>query len=216
MSSAKDTTSQAQRIGVMVCSTRKPRACPQIANFVINTIEATVNGTENDLKPTLHLIDLNNWNLPMFNESGVPSQIRDPAQYDHDHTRAWSTEISSYDAFIFVTPQYNWGYPAVLKNAVDYLFNEWKGKPALIVTYGGHGGDKCGGQLRQVLMGLDMVCTSHNVELTFPGRQTTIKAARGHDLQLDGTTEDGLWGGAERERITELYEELLGLLSAKV
>ena len=46
--------------------------------------------------------------------------------------------------------QYNWGYPAVLKNAIDYLYHEWKGKPAAIVSYGGHGGGKGAAQLHQV------------------------------------------------------------------
>ena len=55
-----------------------------------------------------------------------------------------------------VTPQYNWGYPAPLKNAIDHLYSEWGGKPAMIVTYGGHGGTRCADQLRQVLDGLHM------------------------------------------------------------
>jgi NAD(P)H-dependent FMN reductase len=45
---------------------------------------------------------------------------------------------------VFVSPQYNWGYPAPLKNAIDHLYKEWLGKPAVIVTYGGHGGDNVG------------------------------------------------------------------------
>jgi NAD(P)H-dependent FMN reductase len=49
-----------------------------------------------------------------------------------------------------VTPQFNWGYPAVVKNAIDHLYHEWRNKPAAIVTYGGHGGGKCAEQLRQV------------------------------------------------------------------
>ncbi len=52
-------------------------------------------------------------------------------------------------AIVFVSPQYNWGYPAPLKNAIDHLYKEWAGKPAMIVTYGGHGGSKCAAQLRQ-------------------------------------------------------------------
>lgn len=203
----------ARRIGVMVCSTRKPRVCPQIADFVIDTIQSTAS-KELASAASLHKIDLADWNLPVYDESDVPSQIHDPANYDHEHTRKWSAEISSFDAFIFVTPQYNWGYPAVLKNAIDYLYNEWRGKPAFIVTYGGHGGDRCGVQLRQVLMGINMVPTSKNVELSFGGREQTIHAARGNDMQLDGVNGTGMWGGAERKRIAELYKELIGLMSA--
>ena len=60
------------------------------------------------------------------------------------------------DAVVLVTPQYNWGYPAALKNALDHLYREWRGKPAVIVTYGQRGGGKCAKQLRQVADGLHM------------------------------------------------------------
>jgi NAD(P)H-dependent FMN reductase len=64
--------------------------------------------------------------------------------------------VPDQTAIVFVSPQYNWGYPAPLKNAIDHLYKEWAGKPAMIVTYGGHGGGKCAAQLRQVLDGLEM------------------------------------------------------------
>jgi NAD(P)H-dependent FMN reductase len=79
-----------------------------------------------------------------------------PVDYAFEHTLAWSRKVAEAAAFVFVTPQYNWGYPAPLKNAIDHFYKEWLGKPAVIVTYGGHGGDKCGHQLRQVLKGLKM------------------------------------------------------------
>ena len=46
--------------------------------------------------------------------------------------------------------QYNWGYPAALKNALDFLYKEWHNKPAGIISYGGHGGGKAAAQLQQV------------------------------------------------------------------
>lgn len=55
-----------------------------------------------------------------------------------------------------MTPQYNRGYPASLKNALDYLFKKWNGQPAGSIAYGGHGGNKCAVQLHQVLTGLRM------------------------------------------------------------
>ncbi|KAF7114933.1 hypothetical protein CNMCM5793_000703 [Aspergillus hiratsukae] len=72
------------------------------------------------------------------------------------HLVGWSEEIASHAGFIFVTPQYEWGYPASIKNAIDYLFHEWKGKPGMIVSYGGHGGGKAAQQLCQVPQGLPM------------------------------------------------------------
>ena len=98
------------------------------------------------------VVDLKDWPLPMDDECNVPAG----GGYAFEHTRAWSRKISEGDAFVFVTPQYNWGYPAPLKNALDHLYAEWSGKPAMIVTYGGHGGAKCAAQLRQVLDGLEM------------------------------------------------------------
>lgn len=62
--------------------------------------------------------------------------------YHHETTKRWSEKIATYAGFIFIVPQYNWGYPAVLKNALDYLYREWQGKPACLVTFGGHGAHK--------------------------------------------------------------------------
>jgi NAD(P)H-dependent FMN reductase len=205
-------TKQNISVAVVICTSRKPRANPQIANFVIDTINSTQKDRTSKLEPTLHLIDLGEWNLPFFDESGVPSKITDPSQYDHEHTRAWSREVSSHDAFVFVTPQYNWGYPAVLKNAIDFLYNEWKDKPAMIVSYGGHGGGKCAGQLGQVLCGVRMLPTKSAVELTFPSKGFTYQAAKGEDLGLDGTASSGVWA-TDRKAISETFDELLELCS---
>ena len=106
------------------------------------------------------IVDLKDWPLPMDDEPGIPAA----GDYVFEHTRAWSRKISEGDGFVFVSPQYNWGYPAPLKNALDHLYREWSGKPAMIVTYGGHGGDKGAAQLRQVLEGLKMKPTP-----TMPG-----------------------------------------------
>ena len=108
------------KIGVIICS-------PQVANFVIETIKpASLTAPPNLQSSSLTVIDLDSsrMNLPMLNESSIPSQIHSYSEYDHAHTQRWSQEIQRYDAFIFVTPQYNWGYPAVAKNAIDYLFHE--------------------------------------------------------------------------------------------
>ncbi|KAI9751649.1 MAG: Protein fmp52, mitochondrial [Chaenotheca gracillima] len=212
------TTETPSKIGVIICSQRKVRAGPEIAAFVHQTLEShptpvTRSGQSSvQPPPSLTLIDLEDWKLPLFDETTVPSQIKDPAHYDHDHTAAWSAEISRYDAFVFVTPQYNWGYPASIKNAIDFLFHEWKGKPAMIVSYGGHGGGKAAGQLREVLQGVGMKPTVKMPGLTFPGREFTVKAAKGGPLGLPAGDEDGVWSD-QREVITEAYAELLELLA---
>jgi NAD(P)H-dependent FMN reductase len=205
------------KIGIIICSTRTPRVCPQITQFVLDTIQSTKH--QDTTIPTPDIIDLAEWNLPLFDESSIPSQIKDPSQYDHDHTRAWSTEITRYHAFIFVVPQYNWGYPAVIKNAIDYLYHEWSGKPAFVVSYGGHGGGKCNRQLREVLRGVRMEIIERNVELAFPGRSVLERAAKGEDIGLaNGSGSGGKLGFWEDERrgIVDAYRELLQVLSGPV
>ncbi|PWY96749.1 hypothetical protein BO94DRAFT_570995 [Aspergillus sclerotioniger CBS 115572] len=118
-------------IGLITCSQRSPRAGPQITTFIQSTI------LQSHPTANLTVIDLAEWNLPMYNEPGMPSYITSADEYVHEHTKAWSREIARHDAFIFITPQYNWGYPASVKNAIDYLFHEWKGKPALVIGVDG-------------------------------------------------------------------------------
>ena len=143
----------------------------------------------------------------MFDETTIPQQIHSASDYFQPHTQAWSLEIQKYSGFVFVTPQYNWGYPAVLKNAIDYLFNEWKGKFATVVSYGGHGGGKAAAQLKQVLNGVRM-----NVADTMPGLslgKELENAAKGKKLNLTG--EDAVWDG-EKESILRAYKELMDLI----
>jgi NAD(P)H-dependent FMN reductase len=99
---------------------------------------------------TFELVDLRELALPFYDASGAPShgQIAPEA-------RGWAARVSSADGFIFVTPEYNHGYTAPLKNALDHLYNEWTHKPAAIVSYGGPGGGyRAAEQLRQVLVEL--------------------------------------------------------------
>src|SRR5580698_2829188 len=136
---------QASPILVIVGSVRPRRIALQVAEWAAEVGRETTNAA-------FEVVDLKDWPLPMDDEPAVPAA----GGYEFDHTRAWSRKIDAAPAFVFVTPQYNWGYPAPLKNALDHLYREWAGKPAMIVTYGGHGGDRCAEQLRQVCEGLHM------------------------------------------------------------
>jgi NAD(P)H-dependent FMN reductase len=77
-------------------------------------------------------------------------------QYEHEHTRLWSKCVGGHDGFVFVLPQYSWGYPAPLKHALDFLYCEWHDRPATSVTYGTRGGNKAAAQFHGVLEGLHM------------------------------------------------------------
>jgi NAD(P)H-dependent FMN reductase len=127
-------------------SARAGRLCPKITEWIAQAGRVNTSFTYES-------IDLADWPLPMDDEPEIPAK---GISYAQAHTRAWSEKIKSADAVIFVTPQYNWGYPAVLKNAIDHLYHEWRNKPAAIISYGGHGGGKCAEQLRQVMGSVKM------------------------------------------------------------
>jgi NAD(P)H-dependent FMN reductase len=81
----------------------------------------------------IDVVDLAELNLPFMDEPRHP-RLR---QYTHQHTKAWSARVDAADAFVFVMPEYNYGFNAPLKNAIDYLHHEWAYKPAGFVSYGG-------------------------------------------------------------------------------
>ncbi|KAI8984086.1 NADPH-dependent FMN reductase [Mycotypha africana] len=136
-------------VGVIIGSTRPNRIADQIAQLLMQTIDKAKHPTLN-----FEVIDLANWNLPLCNEPVIPALAEQ--RYTYELTRQWSAKINSKQAFIFITPEYNWGYPASLKNALDYLCKEWHDKPAMIVSYAYTGGEKAAAQLSQVLQGLRM------------------------------------------------------------
>ena len=144
-------------IRIVVGSMRPVRVGDQIAAAVSEVI-ADATGAR------VEIVDLADLRLPMLDEPAMPAL----GNYQNAHTKAWAEIVSEADGIVFVTPQYNGGYPASLTNAIDYLFAEWRDKPALIVSYGGHGGGMSGAQLRSVLefIGVDLV--ADNVEITLP------------------------------------------------
>jgi NAD(P)H-dependent FMN reductase len=149
-----------ERVAVIVGSTRPTRICPGIAEWTQRTLSE-----QSPLR--YRSIDLAEINLPMLDEP-LKAALQD---YKHAHTKAWSNLISSFAGFVFVFPQYNWGYPAALKNALDYLYYEWRDKPATTVTYGTRGGGLGADQIRQVLDGLHMRTLSHRVEIKITDEQ---------------------------------------------
>ena len=84
----------------------------------------------------VELVDLAEVNLPLFDEPEHP-RLR---KYQHDHTKRWSARVARADAFVFVTPEYNYSAPPSIVNALDYLVHEWSYKPLAFVSYGGVSG----------------------------------------------------------------------------
>lgn len=160
---------------------------------------------------TLKILDLAAQQLPLYDETIIPASLpaQDPTpHYTRAHTRAWSSVVRSFDAFIFVTPQYNWSIPASLKNALDYLFHEWKGKPAGIVSYGGRGGAKAADHLRGVLTGLRMrvVGTSPGLAVRFTGLPVGSGHRNGHGHRNRRESVSGSGSGRVEEELVKLDE----------
>lgn len=164
-----------KKIGIIVGSNRPGRRSKQVADWLQEQL-AKSNRVQ------FEEIDLAAINLPFLDETEIPAR----RQYSHQHTKAWSALIQSYDGFVFVFPQYNWGYPAVLKNAVDYLAKEWAGKHVSLVTFGGHGGAQAQLAMRLVVGGLHMQQMAVNLQINLMPDDSTAEAAQ----KLERYTDD--------------------------
>jgi len=101
----------------------------------------------------LDVADLAELDLPPMDESSHPRLRR----YEHDHTKAWSARVDAADAIVLVMPEYNHSFTAPLKNALDYLHEEWRHKPVGIVSYGGvAAGGRAAAAIKPVLAALRM------------------------------------------------------------
>jgi NAD(P)H-dependent FMN reductase len=115
----------------------------------------------------VELLDLRDYPLPFF-EEGVPPGLQGPKGYSHPVVTKWREKIREADGFIICSPEYNHGYPAVLKNALDYVYFDWARKAVAFVSWGGTGGTRCVEQLRLVTIELDMVPTRWAVHIPNP------------------------------------------------
>jgi NAD(P)H-dependent FMN reductase len=112
----------------------------------------------------VELVDLKALNLPLLDEPEHP-RLR---KYRHEHSKAWSSIVENSDAFVFVTPEYNYSAPPALLNAIDYLFHEWTYKPLGFVSYGGiSGGMRSAQMLKQTLCALKVVPIPEAVTITY-------------------------------------------------
>lgn len=128
------------KLGIILGSTRPGRNGEAVARWVYEIAKKRSDAES-------ELVDLKDFNLPLLDEPVPPSR----GQYMHQHTKDWSAKIAGLDAFVFVTPEYNHGTSAALKNAIDYLYLEWNNKAAGFVAYGSAGGTRAVENLRLVM-----------------------------------------------------------------
>jgi len=142
---------------IIIASTRPGRKGPAIASWIISKASKL-----KDFQ--FEVLDLAVINLPMMDEPAHPRF----KTYQNQHTKDWSAKIESADAFIMVTPEYNYSLPAPLKNAIDYLSLEWGYKPVAFVSYGGMaGGTRAVQMLKQVVTSLKMMPIVEAVNVPF-------------------------------------------------
>ncbi|MEE1760611.1 MULTISPECIES: NADPH-dependent FMN reductase [unclassified Streptomyces] len=154
---AAETSVTPMTLTTVVASTRPGRVGRSVADWF------TTRAAEYDRFES-HTVDLRELALPFFDEPHPPA-LR---QYTRDHTREWSRIVEASDAFVFVTPEYNGGFPAPLKNAWDYLVVEWQHKPAAFVSYGGvSAGTRAVQMGKQVVANLRMLPIGPTVSIPF-------------------------------------------------
>ena len=147
------------KIKIIVASTRPNRFSEKPAQWILDIAKK-----REDLD--VELLDLRDYPLPFFEEPLPPGLARD--NYTNPVVVQWKQKVTEADGFIIVTPEYNHGYPAVLKNALDYLYFAWARKAVAFVSWGGAGGARGVEQLRLVTVELDMVPTRWAVHIPNP------------------------------------------------
>lgn len=144
------------KIQVIVGSTRENRFSEKPAQWIFNELKKY-----SDIEP--EMLDLRDYPLPFFSESQTPSSKQQP--YANEVVKKWTQKIAEADGYIIVTPEYNHSFPAVLKNALDYVYQEWNNKPVGFVSYGSVGGARAVEQLREVAVELQMVPIKNAVHI---------------------------------------------------
>lgn len=173
------------KVSIIIGATRKGAVGPAIGEWVEGSVKAA--GYEAEL------IRLADFGLPFFDMDQLPAQVN--KQYPHDSVIRWSRAIDEAEAVLIVSPEYNHGIPGVLKNAIDWLWEEWSDKPTGIVTYAGGpiGGARAAIQLREVLGHVGVRLSRYDV---------AIGRARG---AVPGDAEEGI-----RKVLADQLEQLAG------
>jgi NAD(P)H-dependent FMN reductase len=177
------------RIAVILGSTRPNRNGEAVARWVAERA-----GRRRDAE--FELVDIRDFDLPLLDEPIPPSQHK----YSKAHTKRWAEAIDAFDAFVFVTAEYNHGIPGALKNAIDFLYREWNNKAAGFVGYGSAGGVRSVEHLRGVMAELQIADVRAQVMLSLSDdfeNFSTFSPRPQHGDTLDTMLDQLIaWGGA--------------------
>ena len=185
-------------IQIIIGSTRQSRFSEKPARYIFDELQKKEN-------INAELVDLRDWPLPFFDEPMSPFRIN--GNYSNELAKKWSAKISEADAFIMVAPEYNHGYTAVLKNAIDWLGHEWKDKPVGFVSWGSAGGARCIEQLRQVVIELKMHPIKSSIHLPFEVYMGAMKETVPVNPDIFKPIREGFGG----DRVETFFTELIHL-----
>lgn len=191
------------RIAIILGSTRPNRVGEGVARWVYEQSKKRSDAE-------FELVDLKDFNLPLLDEP-VPAGMSN--HYVHNHTKIWSQKIASFDAYIFVTPEYNHGIAGALKNSIDFLYQEWNNKVAGFVAYGGVGGTRVVEQLRLVMAELQVATVRTQMAFTLRSdfeNFKIFKPAHYHEKTMNLLFDQVIaWGSAIRKvRLGESIDEV--------
>ncbi|MBI3528504.1 MAG: NAD(P)H-dependent oxidoreductase [Betaproteobacteria bacterium] len=144
-------------ISVIVGSTREGRFSEKPAKWILQHLKKR-DGVE------ARLLDLRDFPMPFFDQP-VPPAMPGRPPYENDIVKQWTAAIAQSDGFVFVTPEYNYGPAAVLKNAIDWVYPEWNRKAAAFVSYGGGAGVRSVQQLRETAVELQLAPVRSSVHI---------------------------------------------------
>src|ERR1700726_378111 len=144
-------------ISVIVGSTREGRFSEKPAQWILQHLKKR-DGVD------ARLLDLPDFPMPFFDQPVPPAMTGRPA-YENEVVQRWTAATAQSDGFVFVTPEYNYGPPAVLKNAIDWVYPEWNRKAAAFVSYGSAGGARSVQQLRLTAIELQLAPVRSSVHI---------------------------------------------------
>lgn len=143
-----------KKIAILVGSTRPGRKGSAVGQWVLERVQDRDDAS-------FELVELADFDLPLLSEPTVPGAAK--RQYDVPQTRAWSAKVDEFDGFLWVTPEYNHGVPAAMKNALDVLYPEWNHKTVGFVSYGAGQGLRAVEQWRAIVANVLMVAVRHQL-----------------------------------------------------
>ena len=166
------------RIAIIIGSTRPGRNGEAVGKSVYEIAQKRSDAE-------FELVDIKDFNLPLLDEPAPPIM----GQYSKPDTKAWAAKIGSFDAYVFVTPEYNHGISGALKNAIDFLFAEWNNKAAGFVSYGGASGARAVEQLRLNLAEVQMATVRLQLlSPCIPTSKTSASSNQIHEKRRRSTT----------------------------